>query len=160
VKQTGYTGPVTFSNRILKIGNQKGFCRAVNALESNPTWRDAVWQQFYAEYWSAAMSAVKARGYASALTIGALVDCALNQGAQGPDSLAWVLKRTGSARNETEFLADFLKVRMTVVDTHQFNQPPNGLSRVRQWQELLAAGAMSLTDCDALIEKVTSWVMH
>ncbi|MBU9177074.1 hypothetical protein [Burkholderia gladioli] len=43
------------------------------------------------------------------------------------------------------------------MDTDHFNQEPNGLNRVKQWDSLLNEGLSNLRSCDADIVKATSW---
>ena len=149
------------SGSILKITDSASvFCGKIKTLQSNANWRAAMWQTFYNVYIKYSVQQARNRGFNSAVTIGAFVDAALNQGATGDSgSLEGMLSRSGSSNNEKTFLTSFLAQRTKIVDTNDYNQPPNGKNRVKQWSNLLNDGETDLKNADAEIRKVTSWVM-
>ncbi|NIE84426.1 MULTISPECIES: chitosanase [unclassified Burkholderia] len=155
----GATG--TMSGPILKIdGKKKDFCAKVNGLQNNPAWREAMWRTFYTVYIQPSVQEARNRGFGSALTIGSFVDTALNQGVDAsPNALLGLLKRVPNSADEKTFMNAFHAERSKVVDTSHFNQAPNGLNRVKQWDSLLNEGLSNLRNCDADIVKATSWKM-
>lgn len=149
------------SGSILKITDSASvFCGKIKTLQNNANWRAAMWQTFYNVYIKYSVQQARNRGFNSAVTIGAFVDAALNQGATGDSgSLQGMLSRSGSSSNEKTFLTSFLAQRTKIVDTNDYNQPPNGKNRVKQWSNLLNDGETDLKNADAEIRKVTNWVM-
>lgn len=152
----------SMSGSILKITDSaKTFCGKINALQSNANWREAMWRTFYNVYIGYSVAQARQRGFNSALTIGSFVDTALNQGATGDkNSLEGLLARSGNSVDEKTFMTKFYAERAKVVDTHDFNQPPNGTHRVQEWSTLMQEGQTSLKNVDAAIVKVTNWTMH
>lgn len=150
------------SGSILKITDSASvFCGKIRALQTSANWRAAMWQTFYNVYIKYSVQQARNRGFTSAVTIGAFVDAALNQGATGDSgSLEGMLARSGSSTNEKTFLTSFLAQRTKIVDTHDYNQPPNGKNRVKQWSRLLTDGETDLKNADAEIKKVTNWVLQ
>lgn len=119
-----------------------------------------MWETFYNVYIRYSVEQARQRGFTSALTIGSFVDTALNQGATGDsNTLQGLLARSGSSTNEKTFLKKFHAKRTLVVDTNEYNQPPNGKNRVKQWDTLLDMGKMNLKNVDAEIAQVTNWEM-
>ena len=147
------------SGSILKISDSASvFCGKIKNLQANANWRAAMWQTFYDVYIKYSITQAHNRGFNSALTIGAFVDAALNQGASGDSgSLQGMLSRSGSSSNEKTFLTSFFAQRSKIVDTNDYNQPPNGKNRVKQWSNLLNDGETDLKNADAEIIKVTNW---
>lgn len=120
---------------ILKIADSpSSFCAKVNALQNNPAWREAIWKTFYSVYIKYSVDEAHKRGFSDALVIGSFVDTALNQG--GP-SLGDLLSKSGNSSDEKIFLKNFYVERSKVVDTNRYNQAPNGMKRVKQWNDLL-----------------------
>ncbi|WP_245983056.1 chitosanase [Trinickia fusca] len=150
------------SGSILKISDSaKVFCGKINGLQSDASWREAMWRTFYDVYISYSVQQAQQRGFDSALTIGSFVDTALNQGATGDSgSLEGLLSRSGDSSDEKTFMTTFYAQRTKIVDTHDYNQPPNGKHRVKEWSTLMNEGITDLKNCDAEIVKVTDWTMH
>ena len=146
---------------ILKITDSKAdFYKKIEALQNNPAWREAMWHTFYNVYIKYSLQQARQRGFTSALTIGSFVDTALNQGASGDSgSLEGVLSRSGKSTDEKTFMTSFYAQRSKIVDTNQYNQPPNGKNRVKEWSTLLGLGETDLKNADADVVKVTSWTM-
>ncbi|GKS12273.1 hypothetical protein YDYSY3_32730 [Paenibacillus chitinolyticus] len=146
---------------ILKINDsEKVFCGKIKGLENDPAWREAMWHTFYNVYIKYSFEQARKRGFNSALTIGSFVDTALNQGAEGDSgSLEGILAKSGSSTDEKTFMTNFYAKRTLVVDTNEYNQPPNGKNRVKQWSSLLNMGETDLKDADAAVKKVTGWTM-
>ena len=143
---------------VLKISDsEKVFCGKIGALQNNAAWREAMWQTFYQVYIRYSVQQARQRGFSSALTIGSFVDTALNQGASGgADSLQGLLSRCGGGDEKT-FLSRFHAERSKVVDSNEYNKPPNGKNRVKQWNTLLNMGETDLKNADAAVQKVTNW---
>ena len=119
-----------------------------------------MWHTFYNVYIKYSLQRARQRGFTSALTIGSFVDTALNQGASGDSgSLEGVLSRSGKSTDEKTFMTSFYAQRSKIVDTNQYNQPPNGKNRVKEWSTLLGLGETDLKNADADVVKVTSWTM-
>ncbi|AMO95218.1 chitosanase domain protein [Collimonas fungivorans] len=146
---------------ILNITDSKTvFCGKIGGLQNNAAWREAMWHTFYNVYIKYSLQQARQRGFSSALTIGSFVDTALNQGADGDSgSLEGVLAKSGSSTNEKTFMTSFYAQRTKVVDTNEYNQPPNGKNRVKQWSSLLGMGETDLKDADAAVAKVTNWTL-
>ncbi|MGF9914791.1 chitosanase [Paenibacillus ehimensis] len=159
LKRLGINGKMKGS--ILEIkDSEKVFCGKIKKLQNDPAWRKAMWETFYNVYIRYSVEQARQRGFTSALTIGSFVDTALNQGATGDsNTLQGLLARSGSSTNEKTFLKKFHAKRTLVVDTNEYNQPPNGKNRVKQWDTLLDMGKMNLKNVDAEIAQVTSWEM-
>lgn len=120
-----------------------------------------MWHTFYNVYIKYSVEQARKRGFNSALTIGSFVDTALNQGAEGDSgSLKGILAKSGSSTNEKTFMTNFYAKRTLVVDTNEYNQPPNGKNRVKQWSSLLGMGETDLKNADAAVKKVTGWTME
>ncbi|TQR98177.1 chitosanase [Paenibacillus ottowii] len=149
------------SGSILKLSDTDSVIKKkIKALQNNEAWREAMWRTFYDTYIEYSVQQAQKRGFNTALTIGSFVDTALNQGATGDyGSLEGVLSRSGNSTNEKTFMTNFYAKRTLVVDTNDYNQPPNGKNRVKQWSSLLASGETDLKNADAAIIKVTSWEM-
>jgi chitosanase len=149
------------SGSILKFSDSDSVIKKkIKALQNNEAWREATWRTFYDTYIEYSVQQAKKRGFNTALTIGSFVDTALNQGATGDyGSLEGVLSRSGNSTNEKTFMTNFYAKRTLVVDTNDYNQPPNGKNRVKQWSSLLASGETDLKNADAAIIKVTNWEM-
>ncbi|WP_240343848.1 discoidin domain-containing protein [Paenibacillus sp. SYP-B3998] len=152
----------TMQGSILKITDSKSyFCGKINSLQNNAAWRDAMWNTFYKVYIKYSVEQASQRGFTTALTIGSFVDTALNQGAAGNSgSLEGVLSRSGNSTNEKTFMTNFYAKRTLIVDTNQYNQPPNGKNRVKEWSSLLNMGETDLKNADAAVVSVTDWEMH
>ncbi|WP_233212580.1 chitosanase [Collimonas sp. PA-H2] len=146
---------------ILKITDSKtDFYKKIEALQNNPAWREAMWHTFYNVYIKYSLQQARQRGFTSALTIGSFVDTALNQGASGDSgTLEGVLSRSGKSTDEKTFMTSFYAQRSKIVDTNQYNQPPNGKNRVKEWSTLLGLGETDLKNADADVVKVTNWTM-
>lgn len=151
----------SMNGSILKIkDSEKVFCGKIKGLQNNDAWREAIWQTFYKVYIKYSVQQARQRGFNSALTIGSFVDTALNQGATGDSgTLEGVLSRSGKSTDEKTFMKKFYAQRTLIVDTNEYNQPPNGKNRVKQWSQLLDMGKTDLKNADAAIVKVTNWKM-
>ena len=151
----------SMNGSILKIkDSEKVFCGKINKLQNNDAWREAIWQTFYKVYIKYSVQQARQRGFNSALTIGSFVDTALNQGATGDSgTLEGVLSRSGKSSDEKTFMKKFYAERTKIVDTNDYNQPPNGKNRVKQWSQLWDMGKANLKNADDAIVKVTSWKM-
>ena len=109
------------------------------------------------------MKALKNQGIGkpSQLTLAALIDTSLNQGATGREGSIAIAKKVGKGRSETAFLKRFLKLRKPIAGTESYNWPPiNGTKRCQQFLDLLRAKEMDLRNADRAIKKVTSWTME
>ena len=150
------------SGSILKITESKtAFTNHIKGMQNVANWRTAMWNTFYNVYIGYCVEQMKARGFTTALTLGSFVDCALNQGASGDSgALSGMLSQTGNISDEAAFMTQFYKVRTKVVDTNEYNQPPNGANRVKEWSTLLSKGETDLINCDAQIVSVCNWVMQ
>ncbi|HEY2494845.1 MAG TPA: chitosanase [Paenibacillus sp.] len=151
----------TMNGKILNITDSNSvFVKKINALQNNAAWREAMWRTFYNVYIKYSVQQAKNRGFNSALTVGSFIDTALNHGASGDsNSLEGILSRSGNSTNEKTFMTNFYAKRTLIVDTNDYNQPPNGKNRVKQWSSLLNSGETDLKNADAAIIKVTGWEM-
>jgi len=137
------------------------FCGMINILQNNAAWRETMWRTFYSVYIFYSAQQAPQLGFADALTIGSFVDTALNQGATGTSgSLEGVLSRSGTSTNEVSFLTRFYAERSKIVDTNQYNRPPNGANRVREWSGLMSLGILNLKEADVAVVNVTNWPLR
>ncbi len=152
----------SMSGAILNITESKTAFKAhIKGLQNVANWRTAMWNTFYSVYIQYCVQQMQARSFTTALTLGSFVDCALNQGATGDSgTLSGMLSKTGNISGETAFMTQFYKVRTAVVDTNEYNQPPNGTNRVKEWSNLLSLGETDLLNCDAQVISVTNWIMQ
>ena len=142
-------------------------CKKIEQIAADPRWILAQWNQLMSNggsgYVYESMRICKKRGIEkpSALTIAALYDCSMNQGATGDEGSRKIAQKVAaSIKDEKAFLAEFLAQRKPIAGTNAYNSPPvNGKNRVQQFIDLLEGGCMDLKDCDAQIEKATSWEM-
>lgn len=139
--------------------------KEIKKIGQDEKWIQAQWNRLIARggsgYVYESMQICKEHGVdnPSALTIAALFDCSLNQGATGKGGSRSIAKTIEGKKDEKAFLRAFLNARLPIAGHNAFNDPPiNGKNRVKQFIELLDAGCMDLKD-DALIKKVTSWEM-
>ena len=95
----------------------------------------------------------------SALAIACLLDCNLNQGYDGKFGGSKNIEKLGTQGDERKTMKDFLKWRLPIADTHDFNQRPNGSSRVKMFQHIFDHGDMDLSDM-AVISKALRWNMR
>ena len=159
LKRIGVNGSMNGSILVIKDSDSV-FIKKINALQNDPAWREAMWKTFYNVYIKYSVEQANKRGFKTALTIGSFVDAALNHGATGDsNSLQGLLSKSGSSTNEKTFMTNFYAKRTLIVDTNDYNQPPNGKNRVKQWSTLLSQGETDLKGADAAIVKVTSWEM-
>ena len=144
--------------------NPQRLISTIHTLADDPRWQAAQWQRFIATYVTDTALTLQKRGFPRpyALTLGAVLDCAFNQGSDGEAGMRWVVEKVPHTLTEEKaFLACFLRERAAVAGTHAFNSPPiNGVHRVQQYQDLLAANALDLKHCDALIKRVTRWELQ
>lgn len=138
--------------------------KEIKKIGHDEKWIQAQWNRLVAKggsgYIFEAMKICKDHGIdtPSALTIAALFDCSLNQGATGKEGSRAIAEKVNK-KDEKEFLRGFLNERLPIAGRNAYNDPPiNGKNRVKQFIDLLDAGCMDLKD-DKLIKKVTSWEM-
>ncbi len=150
----------TMNNAILNISDSASvFCGRINSLQNTASWREAMWRTFYNVYIAYSVQQARQRGFGDALTIGSFVDTALNEGATGDaGSLQGLLSKT-SGGDERTFLTNFYAQRDKVVNTNDYNQAPNGTSRVNEWRQLMNMGQFTLKNADAAVVQVTNWTM-
>ncbi|WP_237100237.1 chitosanase [Paenibacillus azoreducens] len=159
LKRLGINGKMQNGILIISDSDSK-FIKKINGLQNDSAWREAMWRTFYNVYIQYSVEQARKRGFNSALTIGSFVDTALNQGATGDsNTLEGLLSRSGSSKDEKTFMTKFYAERTKVVDTHDYNTPPNGKNRVKQWSTLMSMGITDLKNADAAIKKVTNWEM-
>jgi chitosanase len=145
------------------VNKTESLIAVIKKLANDPRWQAAQWECFIATYVTDTAVLLKERGFSRplALTLGAVLDCAFNQGSDGEAGMRSLAKCVPPLRDERKFLQHFLTERAKVAGTRAFNSPPiNGINRVKQYQELLKASEMDLKNCDALIRRVTSWKLE
>lgn len=84
------------------------------------------------------MALLKPKGYMKALTIGALMDTAMNAGMEDDDSQHWgvnhlVKQAIADTQNEQDFLGKFLELRLK----HPTRDSGDMKKRIGAWQKLL-----------------------
>jgi hypothetical protein len=149
------------SAKELGLGQGARFAKNIRALGTNPKWQKAVWSWFIKEYVQPSVSALRERGFDSALTIAAVTDCSLNQGYTGKHGSKKLIALVGAARDEEQFLRRFLAERAKVADhkVEKYNVNGNGARRVAMFRKLLDRGQMDLRDKGEVRDAV-SWRMH
>ncbi|MEK4294506.1 chitosanase [Paenibacillus sp. FSL R5-0923] len=152
----------SMKGKILEINeSEESFCRKIGNLQNDPEWREAMWKTFYNIYIKYSVEQARNRGFNSALTIGSFVDAALNHGATGgSETLQGLLGKSGSSTDEKTFMTKFYKERTKIVDTNEYNDPPNGKNRVKQWSNLLNMGETDLKGADSAVLQVTDWELQ
>jgi chitosanase len=89
----------------------------VRSLEDDPAWRRAVWDAYIATYWRPARELTRAHGFGKALTLGAVLDAAMNAGIEDDSSKSWgaahlvQAAHDASGPDEDAFVAAFLDLR-------------------------------------------------
>ncbi|WP_068617330.1 chitosanase [Paenibacillus tuaregi] len=157
-KRLGIKG--TYKNGVINI-TDGSFCKKINKLQNDEDWKVATWKTFYNIYIKYSVDQARKRGFNSALTIGSFVDAALNHGATGgSNTLQGLLSKSGSSSDEKTFMTKFYKERTKIVDTNDYNQPPNGKNRVKQYSNLMNMGETDLKNADSAIAQVTDWEMQ
>lgn len=110
----------------------------VGGLASDPAWAQAMWRAYIDTYWR---PVVQNAPYGSALTVGAMLDTAMNAGLGDDSPRAWGLIHLVHAASErgggeSGFLGAFLELRTQYPVEHSGDQR----QRIRAWQSLLNDG--------------------
>ena len=110
----------------------------VHAIANDPQWWKAQWDAYISTYWQPTLALIKPQGYESALTIGALMDTAMNAGLDDDDSRHWgvnhlVKQAIANPATEADFLGKFLELRLK----HPTKDSGNMKQRIGAWQKLL-----------------------
>src|ERR687886_636254 len=68
---------------------QEELIEKVHEIANDPKWWKAQWNAYISTYWEPALKLLKSKGYTKALTIGAVMDTAMNAGMGDDDSQHW-----------------------------------------------------------------------
>jgi chitosanase len=109
----------------------------VHAIAEDPQWWKAQWDAYLSTYWEPTLTLLQPHGYRSALTIGALMDTAMNAGLDDDDARHWGVKhlvKQAIANNPTEldFLDKFMQLRLKYPTKNSGDMK----RRVGAWQKL------------------------
>ena len=110
----------------------------VQAISDDLQWWKAQWDAYISTYWEPTLALLKPQGYKSALTIGALMDTAMNAGLDDDDPRHWGVKHLvkqaiANHPTESDFLGKFLELRLK----YPTRDSGDMKKRVGAWQKLL-----------------------
>jgi chitosanase len=109
----------------------------VHEIANDKKWWKAQWDAYISTYWEPTMELIEPKGYTQALTIGALMDTAMNAGMDDDNSESWgvkhlVKKASAETEDEQDFLGKFLELRLK----YPTERSGNMKKRVEAWQTL------------------------
>jgi chitosanase len=118
----------------------------VRSLENDPAWRRAVWDAYIATYWRPARELLRAHGFEKALTLGAVLDAAMNAGIEDDSSKSWGAAHLVQAAhdvagsNEDAFAEAFLDLRARYPTERSGDMD----RRIRAWRKLAQKKAWNM----------------
>ncbi|NJM68320.1 MAG: chitosanase [Acaryochloris sp. RU_4_1] len=117
---------------------QQKLIKQVQAIANDPKWWKSQWDAYISTYWAPTLGLLKPQGFRSALTIGALMDTAMNAGLNDDDSRHWGVKHLvkqaiANQPTEANFLGKFLELRLKYLTRDSGDMK----KRVGAWQKLL-----------------------
>lgn len=118
--------------------SQREIIEKVHAIANDKKWWKAQWDAYISTYWQPTMGLLNSKGYKSPLTIGALMDTAMNAGMDDDDEQHWGVKHLFEEANkgvstEQDFLKKFLELRIQ----HPTENSGDMKKRINAWQKLL-----------------------
>lgn len=110
----------------------------VHEIANDPPWWKAQWDAYISTYWEPTLELLQPRGFRSALTIGALMDTAMNAGLEDDDAGHWgvnhlMQQAIVNSPTEPNFLKKFLELRLKYPTQNSGNMK----KRIGAWQTLL-----------------------
>ena len=138
------------------------FMKLLSHLGNDPKWIEAQWNRFIDTDVRPSMNALRQVGIdkPSQLTLAAVIDTSMNQGATGSEGAEALVKRAGHAATEKDFLKHFLEIRKPIAATHDYNgSRSNANHRCQQFLDLLNMGETDLQNAQKAVKQVTSWEM-
>lgn len=118
----------------------------VRSLENDPAWRRAVWDAYIATYWRPTRELLRAHGFGKALTLGAVLDAAMNAGIEDDSSKSWGAAHLVQAAHdvagsdEDAFVEAFLDLRARYPTERSGDMD----RRIRAWRKLVRANAWNM----------------
>ncbi len=116
---------------------QEELIEKVHEIANDPKWWKAQWDAYISTYWKPTMALLKSKGYTKALTIGAVMDTAMNAGMGDDDDKHWGVEHLfqeaiAQTQSEQDFLGKFMELRLKYPtrDSGDMKQ------RVGAWQKL------------------------
>ncbi len=110
----------------------------VHEVAHDHKWWKAQWDAYISTYWNPAVALLTSKQYTEALSIGVLVDTAMNAGMEDDDQEHWGVNHLfqeaiADTDNEQDFLEKFLELRLKFPTKNSGNMK----KRVGAWQKLL-----------------------
>ena len=110
----------------------------VHAIANDQKWWKAQWDAYISTYWEPTLKLLKSKNYMKALTIGVLIDTAMNAGMEDDNSENWGVEHlfteaSDDTNNEEDFVDRFMELRLQF-PTHDSGDMEE---RVGAWQKLL-----------------------
>ena len=117
---------------------KKKIIEKVKEIENDRRWWQAQWDAYISTYWNPTIALLQSKNYMKALSIGALMDTAMNAGIGDDSPEHWGVKHLfdkaiENTENEEDFLGKFLKLRIEYPTKNSGNME----KRVDAWQNLL-----------------------
>lgn len=118
--------------------SQEEIIAKVREIANDPNWWKAQWDAYISTYWEPTMKLIQQKGYRTALTIGALMDTAMNAGIGDDDpSYHWgvehlIKEAMAQTQNESDFLGKFLELRLQYPTKNSGDMK----KRIGVWQKL------------------------
>ncbi len=89
----------------------------VHAIANDQKWWKAQWDAYISTYWQPTLKLLKSKNYMKALTIGVLIDTAMNAGMGDDDSEHWGVdhlftEASDGTNNEEDFVERFMELRL------------------------------------------------
>ena len=119
--------------------SEKKLIEKVHEIANDPKWWKAQWDAYISTYWEPTLKLLKSKGYMKALTIGAVMDTAMNAGMGDDDSQHWGVEHLfeeaiANTQSEQDFLGKFMELRLKYPTKNVKDSNMKG--RVKAWQKL------------------------
>lgn len=110
----------------------------VNEIANDPKWWKAQWDAYISTYWQPTLKLLKSKNYSKALTIGVLIDTAMNAGMEDDNSKHWGVNHlfeeaSSDTNDEQDFLNKFIDLRLQYPTKNSGDMK----ERIDAWQNLL-----------------------
>jgi chitosanase len=110
----------------------------VNEIANDPKWWKAQWDAYISTYWQPTLKLLKSKNYSKALTIGVLIDTAMNAGMEDDNSKHWGVNHlfeeaSSDTNDEQDFLNKFIDLRLQYPTKNSGDMK----ERIGAWQNLL-----------------------
>lgn len=122
----------------------------VRSLQDDPAWRAAVWDTYVAAYWRPTRDLLRAYGFHKALTLGMVLDTAMNAGIEDDSSKSWGAAHLVQAAHDTSgndedaFASAFLDLRSRYPTERSGDMD----RRIGAWRRLVRQNAWTMDMAD------------